>query len=132
MEEARVVNGNIEPADCAEFITKERVTHLIKGIRETEGLHDMPARNSGVYGNEASYINNDGPLARADAENQTEFYYIVADTISLLRNGLPAMTMSGSRSDGSKSKDHKAAKCIVKPFALIDRQWKHVSSALYT
>jgi hypothetical protein len=52
---------------------------------------------------------------------------------SLLRDGLPEMTMSGSRTDGSASKNHDPASCIVKPFGLLaDRGWKNVVSSLYT
>jgi hypothetical protein len=57
----------------------------------------------------------------------------MADVKSLLVHGLPEMIMSGSLTDGSRSKNHTPAKCIVQPFGVLnDQGWnKNDVSCLY-
>ena len=132
-----VLDGACKAAAVVDLKAEDRAAHLVARIKSSQELR-AAVSDILVYENEASYTNNEAPiqttaLVKATAaEEPGSFYYVVVkEAKSLLRDGLPEMTMSGSRTDGSASKNHDPATCIVTPFGLVDQQWKNVTSSLY-
>jgi hypothetical protein len=51
--------------------------------------------------------------------------------LSILTLGLPPLQKHGSKSDGSSSKSHDKATCVVHAFGILSNEWKHKQSVLH-